>query len=477
MKRDGCVRVGASVLVAGFVVGCAWLAPKPAWELPPPPVRDSPVVDATRLHRATLSNGLHVIVLEDFRLPRIAAGVTVRRGAASEPLDRAGVATYTAELMQRGAGGRDALAFARAIDDLGAAFDVSADWDSMSALVAGLSRDREPLLGLLADVTLRPRLDRREGERARAEQLAALESQKDEPAALARIEFAKVLYDGHRFGLPVAGTPETVAKLDAAAARGLHRELFVPGNAILFVAGDVRADEFLAEAERVFGAWPVGPVPPLPEPPPKLVPPGRRVVVVDRPELGQAQIVLGHEGIARSDPQRFADSLMNNVLGGGGFSSRLMSSVRSDAGLTYSIGSAFSMRRAPGPFAVATFTRAPEARRVIDLVLAQLEQMKVDPPTAEELRDAKSQTVGGFALGLETSEAIVAALVSLDAQGMRDDALNTYRASIRSVTTEDTAQAARERLHPDRAGIVLVGPASVLVPQLDSLGPVETVKP
>ena len=477
MKRGTSVRIGVTAVLAVILAGCAWLAPKPAWELPPPPVRDAPVVDASRLHRATLSNGLHVIVLEDFRLPRVAAGIAVRRGAASEPIARAGVATYTAELMQHGAGDRDALAFARAIDDLGAAFDVSADWDSMSALVSGLSRDLEPLLGLLADVTLRPRLDRREGDRVRAEQLAGLEAQKDEPATLARIEFAKVLYDGHRFGLPIAGAPQTVGKLDAAAARNFHHELFVPGNAILFVAGDVRADEFLAQAERVFGAWPVGPVPPLPELPPKVVPPGRRVVVVDRPELGQAQIVLGHEGIARSDPQRFADSLMNNVLGGGGFSSRLMASVRSDAGLTYSIGTSFSMRRAPGPFAVSTFTRAPEVRRVIDLVLAQLEQMKVDPPTSDELRDAKSQTVGGFALGLETSEAIVAALVSLDVQGMPDDALNTYRASIRAVTTEDTAQAAQERLHPDRAGIVLVGPASLLVPQLESLGPVETVKP
>ncbi len=477
MKRGGIALVGAGLLAAGLSVGCAWLAPKPAWELPPPPVRDAPVVDDARLHRATLSNGLHVIVLEDFRLPRVAAGVTVRRGAASEPLDRAGLATYTAELMQHGAGERDALAFARAIDDLGATFDVSADWDSMSAIVSGLSRDLEPLLGLLADVTLRPQLDRREGERARAEQLAALESQKDEPAALARIEFAKVLYDGHRFGLPVAGAPETVAKLDAAAARSFHRALFVPGNAILFVAGDVKADEFMAQAERTFGAWPVGPVPPIPDPPPKLVPPARRVVVVDRPELGQAQIVLGHEGIDRRDPQRFADVLMNNVLGGGGFSSRLMSSVRSDAGLTYSVGSGFSLRRAPGPFAVSTFTRAPEGRRVIDLVLAQLEKMKVDPPTADELADAKSQTVGGFALGLETSEAIVAALVALDVQGLPDDALNTYRASIRAVTTGDTATAARERLHPDRAGIVLVGPASVLVPELESLGPVETVKP
>jgi len=464
-------------LAATLVGGCALFAPKPAWLLPPPPIQDAPVVEASKLHRTTLENGLHVIVLEDFRLPRVALGVAVRRGAASDPIERAGLATYTAEIMERGAGDRDAFAFAQAVDDMGASFDVSADWDSMSVTLSGLSRDFEKLFSLLRDVTLKPRFDKAEAERARQEQLAGLESQKDDPATLARLRFSKLLYPEHRFGRPLAGTPHAVSGFDAAAARDFYRRDFVASNAILFVAGDVHAADFFSRAREAFGDWPAGEAPPVPPLPPATTPGEREIVIIDRPDLGQAQIVLGHEGIARSTPTRFSDTLMNNVLGGGGFSSRLMESVRAEAGLTYSVGSGFSLRRAPGPFAVSTFTRVPESRRVIDLVLKQLERMKQEPPSETELRDAKSETAGGFALGFETSEAIVAALVSLDVQGLPEDALDTYRARIRAVTTADTATSARDRLHPERAGIVIVGPGATLAPALESLGKVSVEKP
>ena len=114
---------------------------------------------------------------------------------------------------------------------------------------------------------------------------------------------------------------------------------------------------------------------------------------------------------------------------------------------------------------------------MIDLVLQQLEQIKQDPPTEPELRDAKSETAGGFALGFETSEAIVAALVGIDVQGLPENALDTYRANIRAVTTADTASSARDRLHPEGAGIVIVGPGAALAPALQGLGPVVVEKP
>jgi len=458
--------------------GCAWLAPPPAWEQPPPPVEDRPVVEPARLHRTTLDNGLRVLVLEDHRLPRIALGVTGRRGAASEGEGEAGLALYTAELMQRGAGALDALALARRVDGLGADLDVAAEWDSVSVEVAGLSSDLAPLFDVLADVTLRPRFERREAEKARAEQLAALEGQKDDPATLARWSLAEVLYAGHRFGLPLEGAPASVAKLGAAEARAFHQRVFVPGNAIVWAVGDVDPAGFTARVREAFGGWPAGPVPAAPAPPPPRVPDATRVRIVDRPDLGQAQLVLGHEGIARSEPTRHAATLLNTVLGGGGFSSRLMARVRSDAGLTYSVGSGFAMRRAPGPFVVSTFTRAPEAGRVVDLVLAEIARLRGDgPPSERELRDAKSDVVGSFALGLETSEAIAAALVGLDVHGLPEDSLDTLRGKVRAVSERDVAEAARQRLHPDRVAVVAVGPADVLRPQLEKLGPVEVVEP
>jgi zinc protease len=466
----------ALVLVLLAATACA-LARKPAWELPPPPARDAPVVQEGSLQRAELDNGLEVLVLEDHRLPRVALGVTVRRGAAIVDSEQAGLAGFTAELMSRGAGERDALALAQAVDEIGASLRVGSDWDQMSVRVAGLSRDLDRLLEILADVVLRARFEAHEADKARGEILASLEQAKDDPHTLASWSLARALYDGHRYGRPQQGVPETVAGLDAAAAQAFHRRVFVPNDAIFSAAGDATMEDLLARVGHAFGAWEWGPVSEPGPAPPALVPPERSIVVVDRPDLVQTRIALAHEGIARTDPERIAAALMNTVLGGGGFSSRLMESLRAEEGLTYGVGSGFGLRRHPGPFHVSTFTRVPEVRRTLDLVLAELERAKSDPPSEQELCDARALMVGRFSLGLETSAAVVEALVDLDVYGLPEDSLDTYRSRIRAIGVEETARTARTLLHPERAAIVLVGPAANLVPQVEDMGLVEVVTP
>ena len=456
----------------------AWAcAGPPVWEQPPPPVIDAPVVQPDALHRAELENGLRILVLEDHRLPRMALSLTVRRGEASLAPSQAGLASFTAELMKRGAGPRDALALASAVDEIGATLGVSAGWDSMGVGVAGLSRDEDTLFAILADVALRPRFEPREALRARSERLAQLEGAKDDPATLVGWHAASALYPGHRYGVPVEGTPASVARFDASLARDLHRRYFVPGDAVLAVVGDVETQDVIDRARRAFGPWPSVPVAPPGEPPAAQVPPARRVLVVDRPELVQARILIAHEGISRSDPDRVAASLLNSVLGGSGFSSRLMARVRSEAGLTYSVGSGFSLRRSPGPFAVSTFTRVPEVRRVIDILLIELARARSQPPTEAELAPARTLAVGEFSLGLETSAAVMASLVDLDVYGLPEDGLDTYRGRVRAVSEGEIAALAQRLLHPERTLILLVGPAQALTPQLEGLGPVEVVQP
>jgi zinc protease len=471
-------RRTAALAVAWLLCAAACaLFQTPEWEKPPPPTRDAPVVQAGSLQRAELDNGLEVMVLEDRSLPRVLLGVTVRRGAGAEDPRLAGLASFTAELMERGAGSRDALALAQAVDGIGASLAVGADWDSTTVQVAGLSRDLDRLMEILADVVLRPRLEAGEARKARSETLASLERAKDDPSTLASWRMAQTLYGGHRYGLPLAGLPETVGSLDAGAARAYHRRVFVPNDAILFAAGDVDLEQLLPRVGAAFGAWERGEVSDPGPAPPRKVPPERRIVIVDRPDLAQAHIVLGHEGIERTYPERIAALLMNTVIGGGAFSSRLMETLRSEQGLTYGVQSGFALRRNPGPFYVATFTRVPETRRALDLILAQLEDARTDPPSEDELRDAKALQVGQFSLGLETSRAVVQALVNLDVYGLPQDSLDTYRRRVRATTTEDTARMARELLHPERAAIVLVGPAAELAPLMQDLGSVEVVKP
>lgn len=477
------MRSARSALLASIpcaLLACAPLgvgAPRPAWELPPPPAREAPIVQPGSLQRAALDSGLRVLVLEDRRLPRAVLGVTLRRGASSEPLEQAGLASFTAELMKRGAGHRDALAFAEYVDEIGASFGVSADWDSLTVGVAGLSRDLDRLFEILADAVLAPRFAPEEAERARSEKLAAIARAKDDPGTLAYWHASAAVYPGHRFGAPLSGTQESVQALDGEMARTFHSQVSFPNNAILFASGDVSAADILDRARAAFADWQPGALPDVGPPPPARTPEAREIVIVDRPDLVQARIAISHEGIARTDADRIATSLMNSVIGGGGFSSRLMGVLRSDEGLTYGVYSHYVLRRHPGPFRVSTFTRVSEVRRTLDLMLAELERGRSEPPGEDELVDARALTIGSFSMGLETSAAVMDGLVDLEVHDLPEDSLDTFRARVRAVSAQQVARAALDHLHPERAAIVLVGPADQLEPQVADLGPVRVVEP
>jgi zinc protease len=467
-------------VLAAVALGCTSAWPglpfaKPLWEQQPPPPQDGDVVADELIHRDELPNGVRVLLLEDHRMPAFSLGVVVARGAGVEALDEAGIADYTAELMERGAGARNALQLAGVVDALGASLDVSADWDAVSAQVAGLAEDLGTLEGVLADVVLRPRFDRDEADRVRAEKLAALRQAADDPMTLLSWSFSKTLYPGHRYGLPESGTPDTVRRFDAKDARAFHRRLFVPGAAIVYAAGDFEPAALLERIRATYGAW-QGP-PPVDLGPPPAEPERRRVVIVDRPDLGQAQIGIGHEGVARNDPRRLPVQLLNSALGGGGFSSRLMNRIRAEAGLTYGVSSQFVQRHRPGPFAVFTFTRVPKTGEVVKLVLDELERVRQEPPSKEELTRVQSQRAGQFALALETSRDVAATLVELEVYGLPRDTLDTYRGRVRAVKPDEVSAVARELIHPERASIVAVGPAELLRPQLEPFGPVEISKP
>ncbi len=454
------------------------LEPPPAWEREVPPPTEGPVVPEGALHRAGLANGITLIVLEDHRLPRLALGLELRRGAGSVPRERAGVGPLATEVMQRGAGERDALALARAVEEVGASLSVDVDWDSTGIRLAGLSRDQDLLFEILEDVALRARFDPKEIEKARAEQQAGLLAAQDDPATVVRWKTLDVLYDGHRYGLPLMGEASTVAGLDAAEVQAYWNDRFVPRNTIFWAVGDLDPERVLAEVRRRFGRLPDAPVPPTTPAPPERSPESRQVVVVDDPDLVQARIVVAHEGIARTDPDRLAAALMNDALGGSGFSSRLMKSVRADAGLTYGVGSGFSLRSQPGPFFMSTFTRVEETRRVVDLLLEEMRAIQGDRPVDEaELIRFIRYNVGGFGLSLETSEAVLRSLVDLEVHGLPEDSLDTYRARIRAIGVDEVAEAAQTKLHPERAAIVVLGPADQLVPQLEDLGPITVVEP
>ena len=246
----------------------------------------------------------------------------------------------------------------------------------------------------------------------------------------------------------------------------------------MYAVGDLDPATFRATAETLFGGVrqdvePLALTPPTPE----RTPAARTVVIIDRPDLAQAQIALGQEGIARTDPDRIAVSMMNNVLGGGGFLSRLMSRVRAKEGLTYGIYSGFATRGQPGPFSIRTFTQVDQCGRILESVLEEVAAIRDErPPSAEELDGAKRLSAGRFALGLETSSAIASSLLDLSVHRLPPDSLDTFRSRVTQVNAE-MAAAQAERLDPERMAIVVAGPAAALRPQLEPYGPVTVVKP
>ena len=183
----------------------------------------------------------------------------------------------------------------------------------------------------------------------------------------------RALFDGHRYGIPLGGSAETVSGIDVDRARAYWVDRFVPRNTIFWAVGDFSAEELIPEVQRVYGGLPDVPVIPNTPPTPARTPEVRRVVIVDKPELNQARIIVAHEGIGRTEPTRIAADIMNDALGGSGFSSRLMKKIRSEEGLTYGVRSGFSMRSQPGPFSISTFTRVPKVRQVVDLVLEEMQ--------------------------------------------------------------------------------------------------------
>ncbi len=474
----GFVRKLGIVAVASFAVGCGLFEPRPAWEEPPPPPLENPIVSSADLHRTTLPNGLEVIVLEDSRLPRIALGITLRRGAGSVDPTFAGVAEIASEVMQRGAGERDALALAKVVEDVGASLSVSSSWDTTDLSISGLSEDRALLFEILEDVALRARFDEVEVSKAQAEQQASIVAAQDDPATLVQLHVLSTLYEGHRYGLSSSGIAETISRIDAERARAYWVDRFVPRNAIFWAVGDFSAPELISKVQRAYGDLPDVPVIANTPPLPARTPIAQRIVVVDKPDLLQARIIVAHEGISRTEPTRISVDIMNDVLGGSGFSSRLMKKIRSDEGLTYGVESGFSLRSQPGPFSISTFTRVPMVRRVVDLLLEEMEALQGDEPIQqEELQKFTSYNVGQFGLSLETSDAVLSALVNLDVYGLPKDSLDTYRSRVREVTLEDVNHAAKARLHPDRVAIVVLGPAEELVPELEALGEIEIRQP
>ncbi len=420
----------------------------------------------------TLDNGAILIVSEQRSLPVVVIQITIDAGSRLDPQAKAGLANLTSELLTEGTTKRSASEISDTIDFLGAALDSNADTDFAGASLAVLKKDLTTGLDLLADVLLHPAFADAELVRRREAVLASIRASEDQPGTVAGRAFQRALFGTEPYGHPVEGTLDSVPKLTRADIQNFYRQYYRPGRCIVTVAGDVSVEEIKPQLEAALRGWTGGAGEPFVYPPPH--PPVQREVTIDKP-LTQANIILGQRGVARDNPDYYAITVMNYILGGGGFSSRLLDNIRTRGGLAYSVSSAFSVNKAPGSFEVVMQTKSASAGDAIARARAEIERIRREPVADDELSEAKRYLTGSFPLRLDSTRKISAFLSQVEFYGLGRDYADTYAARINAVTKEDVLRVAQRYVKPEGMILVVVAnlkdtPLTTAPPAVDAEG-------
>lgn len=433
------------------------LAPEGERVLPPEP--GAPVTVAVPgASEKTLPNGLRVIVAEKRGLPLISASLRIGAGSASDPANRAGLAGMTADVASRGTVTRSATAIAAEVESLGARLGSGAGADATDISIGGRADKADAIFAVMADVAMNPAFAQEEIDRARQETLDGLLVGLRSPATVGSIAMTRALFGDAPYG--GVASPTSVQAITHEDMKALHAATWRPDNAVLVISGDVSANDGFALAERAFGAW-TKPETALPAAPNAAAgAPEARLIAVDMPQIGQAAVLMGLRGIARTDADFFPLLVVNDVLGGG-YSARLNNEIRIKRGLSYGARAGISARRAPGSLIASAQTRNDAVPQVVDLMASELARLGSEPIPAAELEARKAVLIGGFGRSIETTAGLASQLSALAQFGLPLDRLSTYTADVAAVTAETAGAAARKYFNPATADIVVVGDASV----------------
>lgn len=412
-----------------------------------------PVSAAPLGSRTELDTGAILLVSERADLPMVVMNMVLKTGAAADPSGKEGLANLTSELLMRGTKRRSAQALAEELDFLGASLSVDADYETTTISLTTLSKNLEPALSLVAEVLLTPTFPPVELELKRKEIEGALKSREEQPGWVAQRTFLAALYPHHPYGRQVEGQPATLAKLTQDDVKKFHQTYFRPNNAIIAFAGDISSSQAAALLRKHLADWKQAPIPELTWPEASL--PNAERVTIDK-KVSQANVILGHTGIARSNPDYFAVQIMNYIFGARGTESRLMKRIREELSLVYHVGSSFAVRKHAGPFLISLQTKNASATQAIDESLQLLRQFIEQGMTADELQAAKDYMINSFPLRLASNRDVAALLPILEFYGLGLDYPDRYAGLVGQVTLEQTHATAKTYFHPDRMLQVIV---------------------
>jgi zinc protease len=420
-----------------------------------------------RAQRGPGPGGSLIIVEPAPAMPLITVVVAARTGSAADPQGKEGLAHLAAELARRGAAGRPRAALEDALDALGASLHVEVDPDSIRLWGQVLVRNLDAFLDLLADILLRPDFADKELERTRRELIAQIEEARNDDRGLCGRFFEQRLYgDHHPYAHPPEGTGNSLPRLRREELRDHHKRVFVGQNLIFAASGGITLADLQARLAARFGALTPGPAPAPVALPPPAQQDGWRILLVDKPDRQQTQIMFGHPSLPAQHPDRVALAVAVASFGGRAMNATLMDEVRTRRGLAYGAYMSFGPRRGPGALRAWLFTSQKRTVTALKLVLRLFKKLRKEGISAERLRFVQGYMAGIWASDMDDPSRRLEARVTAEIDGLPADEIDTYPARLRAVTQADVAAAIEHHIDPDRLAITLLATAADVVPLL-----------
>jgi len=443
-------------------------APRPhhtlrAPRLPPPPEH---AFCLPRPRRFRLANGLPVLLLQRNELPLVHVSLVLYSGHALDPSDEPGVAFTTAALVDEGAGPRAALQIASDLQALGTALQISVDTESTTVAMDLLREQLDPALGIVADVLLRPHLDRAELQRVKAEIVSRGEHRRSDPSQVASLALSRAVFGRHPYARPALPLPSSVAGLERRQVVRFHRQHYRPNNAILVVAGDVARDELERMLVRRLSAWRGASLPRPPASRDRHRAP--RLVLVDRPGSSETVLRVGHRLPARRQLDPPTVQLLNTILGGS-FTSRLNANLRERNGFTYGASSFCTMMRQQGMLIAAAQVDREATVPALHEMLRELQGLTRRKVGRRELDKARALLLEELPSSAETLAGLADGYIELALYREPMDSLNQLPERLARVTSDDLLDLARRLLLPEAATLVVVGDVASIGPRLEQI--------
>jgi zinc protease len=398
---------------------------------------------ATTIERVVSPGGIEAWLVHEPAVPMIAVDFAFGGGAAQDPAGKAGTANLVASLLDEGAGDLDSKTFHARLERKAIELGFQAERDTLRGTLRTLTENRDEAFDYLRLALTKPRFDQTDVEIIRSQILSNLRRATTSPSDIANLRWWQTAFADHPYGRPVNGSLESVPTVTTDDLKDYTRRVLARANLKIAVVGDIDAEAVKAMLDRVFGALPAEPdLKPVANVAPQGL--GRRIVV--KLDVPQAVVTFGGAGIARKDPDFMAAYIVNHILGGGAFSSRLYQEVREKRGLAYSVYDSLVWLNHSALFLGGTATRADRAGETLDVIDREIRRLAESGPTADELAKAKAYLNGSFALNLDTSSKIAALLVQLQLDGLGIDYFTRRPEMINAVTLDDAKRVAKRLL-------------------------------